>query len=237
MTSVLDRVARAPDRVIVGTETAGDATDLYLPRGERRGSVVLVHGGFWRAAYDRTHLRPLAAALADRGWVVLVPEYLRVGQAGGGWPGSARDLERVTRRAAGVCGVDLAAARLVGHSAGGHLALIVADALGVEHVVSLGGVLDLQAAHRDRLSNDAAGAFVGRSGDMAQADPMCRAVPRAGVHVLHGADDREVPAAYARAYAARDPRIRIRILPGTGHYELIDPRDAAFATLLEALDS
>jgi len=56
------------------------------------GLVLLLHGGFWRAAYDRAHLGPLAAALAAEGYVVCSPEFRRVGQPGGGWPGTFDDI-------------------------------------------------------------------------------------------------------------------------------------------------
>ncbi len=57
-----------------------------------RPLVVFLHGGFWRAEYDRTHTRPLARALASGGFVVCVPEFRRNGQPGGGWPGTFDDV-------------------------------------------------------------------------------------------------------------------------------------------------
>src|SRR5690348_6541695 len=94
--------------------------DLWPPSGDERGLVVLLHGGFWRAKYDKEHLNAAAAALAGDGWTVWNVEYRRVG-AGGGWPTTFDDVA-AARAAAPV------AKRVVamGHSAGGHLALLLA---------------------------------------------------------------------------------------------------------------
>ena len=62
------------------------------PRRPGAALVVFVHGGFWRAAYDRQHTGPLAAALAARGYPVAAVEYRRIGQPGGGWPGTLSDV-------------------------------------------------------------------------------------------------------------------------------------------------
>jgi acetyl esterase/lipase len=102
--------------------------------------VLLLHGGFWRAGYDRSHTGPLAHALAAENFVVCAPEYRRTGMPGGGWPGTLDDvaaavdvLPRLVRTAAADArpgAVRVAAGEpgewrvvLAGHSAGGHLAL------------------------------------------------------------------------------------------------------------------
>ncbi len=66
--------------------------DLRLPEVQTGPLVIFVHGGFWQAAYDRAHAGPLAADLAARGYPVACPEYRRVGQPGGGWPGTLDDV-------------------------------------------------------------------------------------------------------------------------------------------------
>src|SRR5512133_65343 len=69
--------------------------DLWDARGnERRGLAVMVHGGFWRARYDLTHASHLCLALAQSGLTVASLEYRRVGETGGGWPGSLDDVVR-----------------------------------------------------------------------------------------------------------------------------------------------
>lgn len=75
---VLSRPARPPDQVLrYGRED--EAAGLWLPPDGTTGPaqlVVFLHGGFWRAAYDRGHVGPLAEALSAAGLAVCVPEYL-----------------------------------------------------------------------------------------------------------------------------------------------------------------
>ena len=146
--------------------------------------VVLLHGGFWKTAYDRTHTRPMARALAGRDCLVATPEYRRVGPGGhGGWPATGADVEQAVSALpellAGI-GLDPAATagplRVTGHSAGGHLALWLASrardaGLPVERTVPLAPVCDLREAIDRGLGSDAARAFLGRV-DPDEADPM-----------------------------------------------------------------
>ncbi|MGB6581980.1 MAG: hypothetical protein WBF34_29100, partial [Streptosporangiaceae bacterium] len=62
--------------------------ELWLPGGTSAATVVIVHGGFWRARYDLSLGRPLAADLVRRGYAVWNLEYRRAGAAGG-WPATA----------------------------------------------------------------------------------------------------------------------------------------------------
>jgi acetyl esterase/lipase len=133
---VLTRPAPSPDHVLRYGPLPDQVADLRLPPGLGAGDtgqapvlVLLLHGGFWRAAYDRKHLGPLAAALAAENFLVCTPEFRRTGQPGGGWPGTFDDVVAAVDRLPGlVRSVLEGAARpgqiiLAGHSAGGHLAL------------------------------------------------------------------------------------------------------------------
>ena len=101
--------------------------ELWLPPGRQSAApvVVLVHGGCWLADYDIAHIRPLAAALAKNGFAVWAPEYRRVGESGGGWPGTFVDIANGIDALATYDEPLLDRERIVlaGHSAGGHLAL------------------------------------------------------------------------------------------------------------------
>lgn len=135
---ILTRPAPPPDGTIRYGPGPDNIADVRLPsggglRGASAGSgqplVVVLHGGFWRAAFDRKHVGPMAAALAAEGYLVCVPEFRRVGQAGGGWPGTFDDVAAAVDRlpllvaaiAPGAC--DPGRLLLLGHSAGAHLAL------------------------------------------------------------------------------------------------------------------
>src|SRR5689334_2191024 len=145
------------DRVSYG-EDAAQFGELWRPAGTvRPGVVVLLHGGFWRARYDLSLARPLAADLAERGYPVWNLEYRRVG-AGGGWPSTFADVAAGIDRLADL-DVDVSSVATIGHSAGGQLAVWAAGrpalpdgAVGsaprvrVSAAVSQAGVLGLAAA-------------------------------------------------------------------------------------------
>src|ERR1700689_5629917 len=96
---VLSRPARPADLTISYGRQDQEAGLWLRPAADSAAALVLfLHGGFWRAAYDRKHAGPLAETLAESGFAVCVPEYRRVGQAGGGWPGTVHDaLAAVSR--------------------------------------------------------------------------------------------------------------------------------------------
>lgn len=266
---MLTRSAPPPDRTLRYGDGPEHVIDLRLSsRRGRRPLVVVVHGGFWRAAYDRTHTGPQAAALSDAGYVVAVPEYRRVGQDGGGWPGTFDDTaawsDAVVDLACAELGedaIDRDRVVLVGHSAGGHLALWTAsrhrlpqsspwhrrDPLPVRGIVSLAGVNDLALAATLRLSHGATQDLLGgETAEVpqryAEADPA-RLLPCGVPAVLvHGTDDPNVPLSLSRAYAqaaaaAGDEDARIVELPATGHFEIIDPLSTAWPAVLTAVRS
>ncbi len=80
-----------PDRIAYGNDPA-QWGELHRPDGPSRGVVVVVHGGFWRAQYGLDLMDPLAGDLVGRGFAVWNIEYRRVGQDGGGWPGTLVDV-------------------------------------------------------------------------------------------------------------------------------------------------
>ncbi|MGK5548597.1 alpha/beta hydrolase [Streptomyces sp. URMC 127] len=231
-----------PDATVSYGQHPSQVVDLHLPSGPAAGvRVTLLHGGFWREAYDRRHLAPLAAALAAQGREVALAEYRRVG-AGGGWPQTLDDVMRAlgvrvrpSRRARHI---------LVGHSAGGHLALCAASGIvrppGVEAVVAVAPVADLARARQLRLSEGAVDDFLGGGQHYPQADPVLRGPARIPVTVLHGDADADVPVALSRSYAAAAMRhpgaeVTLEILPGVGHYAPVTPGTTAYAALLAAL--
>lgn len=201
--------------------------------------AVLVHGGFWRARYAADTIAPLAAALADRGvaraWNI---EYPRVGMPGGGWPGTARAVGDAVAAA-----VEAAAGRpvvVIGHSAGGHLALWAAREHPVAGVVSLAGVCDLEAAARAQLGNGAVFELLGADAGpetFAAADPMHRLPLGRPALLIHGDADENVPIGQSRSFlaAARaaGDMCELHELPGADHFDVIDPDGPAWAALTD----
>jgi len=97
----------------------GDHPDQWIrvhrPDGASRGTVAVLHGGFWKAAYAADLAEPLSADLAARGWTAVTVEYRRVG-AGGGFPETLDDVHAALGAVPEPAGAPLVT---VGHSAGG----------------------------------------------------------------------------------------------------------------------
>jgi acetyl esterase/lipase len=119
------RYGDAPSQVAELHLPEDDPPDGAPPRVDGAAPVVvLLHGGFWRSSYDLTLMDPLAADLVARGWAALNVEYRRVGEDGGGWPGTFADVgAAIDTLADSGHAIDADRVVTVGHSAGGHLAL------------------------------------------------------------------------------------------------------------------
>ncbi|SDM83503.1 alpha/beta hydrolase family protein [Allokutzneria albata] len=241
---VLSRPAPGPDRTVAYGEHPDHVVDLWFPQGDGPFPVaVVIHGGFWRAAYDRVHTRPMCVALREAGYLVCAPEYRRTGQPGGGWPGTFDDVAAGLEALPELLGprADLSRVGLIGHSAGGHLALWAASRVPVKGVVSLAGVCDLELASRLRLDDDAVGALLGGTPRSVPdryevADPMRLTPTEVPTVLLHGDADGLVPIEASRNYAAQaGPRCDLRELPGTDHFAVIDPLSPAWPEVLRAL--
>lgn len=218
----------------------GDSPDQvaeYYPAADARALVLFLHGGYWRAAYDRSHARPLAGALAGAGYAVLLVEYRRVGQAGGGYPGT---LEDVATAMDTLVGADLPLL-LAGHSAGGQLALWAATRQSerLRGVLALAPVADLRLGVKLRLGDGAIDAFLGGSPTdvperYAVADPAGLPAPNVPVTILHGDADDVVDPDVSRSYAA-DGRATLTLLPGADHFGVITPGSPDWPHVLTAL--
>jgi acetyl esterase/lipase len=253
---VLQRPGAPPDAVLRYGPSGRSVVDLRLPvraAGDPPARlVVLLHGGFWRAVYDRGHTRPLADGLAAAGWAVATPEYRRTGEPGGGWPGTFDDVAAALRAlpdlveavAPGV--VDVGAPLLLGHSAGGQLALWAAATPsvrppGLAGVVALAPVADLGTAWRLDLDRGAVTALLAGSpaevpDRYAAVDPVRLPAPPVPVTVLHGTDDEQVPPSLSESYG-KATGTRVELLERVEHFGLIDPRSAAWPRVLAALDA
>jgi acetyl esterase/lipase len=205
---------------------------LSQPSGVVRGTVVLVHGGFWKPDYGVEYALPMVPSLLDAGWATWVVEYRR----GHGAAGTLGDV----RTAIDQTPVELPKRVGLGHSAGGHLATWAAAGGGLTQVVAQAGVLDLQAAHRDGLGGGAVERFLGHPPGPADGaiDPI-RQVPLAvPIWCVHGRDDDNVPIDQSRSYveAARAAGATAELIEVDGdHFTVVDPETKAWALTLEIL--
>lgn len=223
------------DELRYGTDT-DHVVDVFRPPAatdRHSGVVALIHGGFWRPAYDRGHLRRAARALADEGWIVANVEYRRIP---GDPDATAADVERaVTFVRAEFPGRPFV---LVGHSAGGHLALLTTarDPDLVDGVVPVAAAADLVEAERLKLGGGATAAFLGGpAAARADLDPGRLPIPDVPVRLVHGSADATVPLSLSRGYAARDPRITLTVLEGVDHVAPMDPDSAAWPVTARAI--
>jgi len=237
--------------------------DLHLPRGHGPHPViVLIHGGSWTARYGRIVMRGLAGDLLGRGWAVWNIEYRRVGD-GGGWPVTFADVAAAIDQLAELhAPLDLAGGvTVLGHSAGGHLALWAAGRerlepgapgyidgdprVPIRRVIAQAGVCDLAGAYR-RWHGGAVQALMGGSPDdfperYAVGDPM-RLLPLSMPALLvHGTLDETVTIELARnyeraAHLAGDQVELVEIEGKAGrHRAHLDPRGEAWAAVAHRL--
>lgn len=232
---------------------------LRVPSGKGPHPVVaLVHGGCWLAEYDYMHVESAAAAICAHGAAVWSIEYRRLGQAGGGWPGTFRDVARGLdhlRALATRHRLDLGRVVAVGHSAGGHLALwlaarprlarssdaFVANPLAVAGVVSLAGIADLRAyALGAGRCNASVQPLLGGADSRvperyAQTSPIELAPLGVPLRIVHGARDSIVPVAQSEALANAERTgggdVVLDVLPSAGHFDLIAPFADAWQTV------
>jgi acetyl esterase/lipase len=257
VTSVLNRPAPAPDLTVPYGALPEQVIDLRFPPGPlaaRPPVMVLVHGGFWRPAYDRQHLGPMASALAAAGYVVAVPEYRRAGMAEEGWTGTFSDIAAALDQVGAIAaahGADTSRVTWAGHSAGGHLVLWAAARPGLPagsawrgslgpspatHVVALAGCSSLRLCAEWNLGAGAVRLLMGGGpGDVperyAVADPAALPAPPIPVTLIHGADDDTVPVRMSQLFTAD----RLVEIPGAGHFDLIDPQSRAWPSVFSAL--
>lgn len=251
--------APAPVRYSYGAARSQCAV-LETPPGSGPFPVaVLVHGGFWRAGFNRTLMNPLAHDLLGRGWAVWNLEYRRLGVgwgAGGGWPQTFEDVAAGIDALAGAAApLDLGRVVAIGHSAGGQLALWAAaraglpvGAPGAQPVVALAGVVsqagvcDLRRAVDERVGRGVVRRLLGGSPRRVPeryelASPIARLPLGVAQLLVHGERDRIVPPTLSVDYAAAarvagDRDVTVSIRPGEGHFEHLDPASGAWGDVI-----
>lgn len=227
--------------------------ELSRPAGTPRGVVVVIHGGFWQAAYDLSLGQPLAKDLAAKGWIAWNLEYRRVGN-GGGWPQTLDDIADGIDKLADIPDVPTDKIVTLGHSAGGHLAVWAAarpaltgspwadPKVPVTAAISQAGVLDLIEAEKLHLGNDATQAFMGGTVDERYrlADPTRQIPLKVPVWCVHGTSDDTVPISQSVDYvkAAKAAGAKAELIEVDGdHFVVIDPSTKAWGETLGILDS
>ncbi len=238
--------------------------ELRLPEGKGPFPVfVIIHGGCWMSAFDYVYMTRLSAWLAERGVASWTIEYRRVGDEGGGWPGTFLDVATATdhlRALARDAPLDLDRVFAAGHSAGGQLALWLAsrgrlaekselyreNPLPIRGVLGLAAITDLaqyrvgppDSCHSsvEQLLGGGPDKFPVRYAETSPQQRLPLGVPQI---FIQGENDPIVDPASVRAYiaaakAAGDTAV-VLPLPAAGHFEASVPRPETAAKFEEAL--
>ncbi|WP_236697439.1 alpha/beta hydrolase [Sphingomonas sp. Leaf357] len=253
-----------PDATIAYGDDTMQKVDLWLPAGKpkHRGTfptVLMVHGGCWTTSIaDRSLMNWIADDLRKSGIAVWNIDYRGVDRAGGGYPGTFLDAAKAAdalRANAAKYHLDTRRIVAVGHSAGGHLALWLAGRgklpetsplssarpIRIAHVVSLGGLPDLEATAASPDNGcgvEVVGQLVGSPSATRKDVYSDTSVPRLlPLHVpqdlINGDKDRIIPIRLGTGYEAQakkaGDRVALHVIPDTGHVELIVPESAAWS--------
>jgi acetyl esterase/lipase len=232
--------------------------ELHLPRGSGPHPVmVVIHGGSWQARYGKVVMRGLVADLVRRGWAAWNIEYRRVGN-GGGWPTTFADVAAAIDHLARIdAPIDLARCSVLGHSAGGHLALWAASRGGVpagapghldgapavtlRRAIVQAGVCDLAGAYARWRGGAVRALMDGAPEELperyAAGDPIALVPADVPVLLVHGVVDDvvsiELSRGYAAAASAAGAEVELVEIAGRAgrHRAHIDPRGAAWAAV------
>jgi acetyl esterase/lipase len=241
--SILEIPPAAPGERIAYGSGEFQFGELRVPAGAGPHPVaIVIHGGYWRARYDLKHIGHMCVALGKEGFATWSLEYRRLGNPGGGWPGTFDDVKAGAAHLTKIAkakGIDLTRAIAMGHSAGGHLVLWLAkqNVIALRGVVALAPVADLRRAWELKLSNNVVEELLGGSPSQVPdryktSSPMEMLPLGVRQEIIHGDKDDIVPVEMSRSYGdaavmAGDHASMLEVL-GAGHFDLIDPRSEAW---------
>ncbi|MGD8347515.1 MAG: alpha/beta hydrolase [Lysobacterales bacterium] len=253
---ILGLDGRPADQRIVYGNDGEQFIELWTPSNTNDKPVpviVLIHGGCWLAKHDISHIRPLAAKIADRGYAVWAVEYRRLDQAGGGWPGSFLDVAAAIDLIPGFQDplLDKNRVVLLGHSAGGLMAAWAAGrsrlaagqalyrenpfepvgAIGLAAITDLGDYITGSSLCEQSALRLMEGTPEEHPERYAQASPALLGsdIP---LVLIHGDADEIVPLRHASAV----PGAPANILAGSGHFDLIHTDTPAFSSVMATIE-
>ncbi|MFC6996901.1 alpha/beta hydrolase family protein [Rufibacter roseus] len=237
--------------------------ELRLPEGKGPFPVVVViHGGCWLNQFNYQYMNHMSAALTKAGYATWNIEFRRVGDEGGGWPSTFLDVAKSidhVRELAKQFDLDKKKVAVVGHSAGGHLALWAAtrqklprtnplyikNPMKIKGVVSLAGITDLYTYSQEKGScNSAVKSLMGGlPADVpdryAEGSPKGNIPMNMPVKLVQGELDPIVPVSQAETLANyssnRKYLVKLVLLPNAGHFDLVAPTSPAWLAVKGAV--
>lgn len=243
----------AVDRMQWGAE-AWQHADLYMPddpspfqKGQGIPCIMLIHGGFWKEQYNLDLMQPIAEDLAEAGIAAWNIEFKRwKSDETGVWMDTLSDVLRAWGQLALLPGIDITRSMVMGHSAGGQLALLLAAKAERKPwlAIAQAPLTDLVGADHSKLSDegDAIRQWIGSAPEEAQQiwdqlNPVNHP-PQTSVLLFHGEEDVDVPLdqseTYARVMEAKGASVQKIWLPGN-HYDIIDVASDDWLVQLNAI--
>ena len=225
------------------------AAELFLPEKPEPPVICLVHGGFWRTPWGREQMNPLAFDLQQRSFAVWNLGYRRIGEPGGGWPGTFHDIATGIDALAGLVddgvALDLQRVIVAGHSAGGHLALWSTAPGNTQRVhpfaaAGLAPVTDLGRCYAHVSEPEVIAQLMGGAPDEHEqryllASPLSLLPLGLPQLIIHGSEDNEVPLQWSRDYVERaraeGDDARLSVITGMDHMACLDPASQAHTVL------
>jgi acetyl esterase/lipase len=231
--SVFELPYEGSDKSVSYGKSEDQVIDFYYSAKPNNSIIVLIHGGYWRPEYDRKHLAPLAKALSTAGWSVALIEYRRIiGNPDAMMSDVMSAIEEVSEEYSKLI--------LIGHSAGGHLALVASNKVKASAIIALAPLTNLLAAEELDLDEGAVSDFLGAPASLRpDLDPTRLPEITIPTTVIHGALDLRVPIKFSQDYVSQKagPDIQFLEFENLGHFELIDPRSVIFDEISRVLTS
>jgi acetyl esterase/lipase len=256
--SILTRPTPTSDHRIQYGKDSLQYGELRLPKGAGPHPIaIIIHGGCWLSEYGLSYMGHLAADLTGAGIATWNLEYRRIGDDGGGWPGTFQDVALGAdhlRTLAKTYSLDLNRTIAMGHSAGGHLVLwlaarkrlpkdsplYAADALPLRGIVGLAAIPDLSAtgtACDQAVIRLMGGASEDLRSRYQQASPIELLPLGVRQTLIHGETDNLVPASFSKDYAeaakGKNEDVKFVAIENAGHFELVDTSSFAWPKVKE----
>ncbi|MEX3914398.1 alpha/beta hydrolase family protein [Bacillus paralicheniformis] len=238
---------------------------LRVPKGkEPHPVIVTIHGGFWQSRFNLKENNPIAMDLTNRGYATWNIEYRRVGEEGGGWTGTFNDVIDAINHLTHLkepYSLDLSAVIIIGHSAGGQLALWLASRnvqvksdqtfneliVPIKKVISLAGVTDLKKMwefHKEKGVRSHVSALIGGAPqEVAERYKMVSPIELLPIKIdqvlVHGMLDRHVPVEISKDYYLKATEqgcnVSLVVLSDVEHFKIIDPTSTAWDSVIESI--
>lgn len=244
---VLALPAPLPDHIYQWGGHPAQRIEQYRPEppADPARQAVLIHGGCWLNQFNMGYMRPMAAAMAEGGWTVWSLGYRRLGDGDNAGTRALDDLRAGVDQVRRLSHDETGPPWLIGHSAGGHLALLVAGELGPDRIAGVAGLAAITDprgyAEQDGSCNEAAARLLADSETPERLDPSPHLPFGLPLLLLQGERDPIVPIEQATGFArqATEAGDTARVIAPSeaGHFEPVIPDSEAFSTLMEALEN